>query len=700
MSNKETSTLEETKRRRPIRWTVRDVRSHIMGRGVLCHGRALDDYLRGREELRIKCLKCDYIWPSCCEALRKGRWCPRCNNREKWTYGRARAFALSKGGQVVSAEPDDTPCSGKTAVPMKCGYGHHFRKTAKQMEAGSWCQKCAHAQAGKTQRTRWFGKAVIALANPIGVLVSPPLPNQRILTKERIAIRCRTCGEIWEPTLAQIQQGQGCPVCAGRHSWTVARARAIARERGGDVVTDLPNEAIIRSKDYIVMRCAEGHEWPVKPNNLDNGHWCEECTSRTQWTVGRMRAIVEGRNGVLFDSRADDMPISAYRDKFNVACEHGHKFQTNTSRVVRHWCRQCSGGICEEICRCYFESLFRSPFPSVRPAFLASPWTSKNLELDGFSAACHVAFEHQGMHHYTSVKRYGSRSNLDQRLAKDAFKRQRCREQGILLIEIPELYTILPVSGLREFIMDTCATAGVRVPFPDADISIEGVLASSRSRRMLMRAREYASSCGGECLSKVYTRSTDLMEWRCSCGNTWESSYGSVVGQKSWCPDCGRLRTTQSLRDRHEWDVALIKCRAYAASKGGVLLSATYDGCVSPLQWRCANGHEWSASPSQLLPARVRKGKWCPDCAKDERRLAQRAKLLERCQAHARLMKGSVQSVTVTVSHSPAIWGCECGNTWPASPNAVLPTRRRRGTWCPRCRRVEAGVAISRAKRK
>ena len=49
---------------------------------------------------------------------------------------------------------------------------------------------------------------------------------------------------------------------------------------------------------------------------------------------------------------------------------------------------------------------------------------------------------------------------------------------------------------------------------------------------------------------------------------------------------------------------------ALAKERGGRCVSEIYYNSNTPLAWRCAWGHEWSA-----VPASIRKGSWCPECA-------------------------------------------------------------------------------------
>jgi nucleoside-diphosphate-sugar epimerase len=58
--------------------------------------------------------------------------------------------------------------------------------------------------------------------------------------------------------------------------------------------------------------------------------------------------------------------------------------------------------------------------------------------------------------------------------------------------------------------------------------------------------------------------------------------------------------------------------------RGGVLLSESVNpgDIATPLQWRCADGHEFDGSPRLILTA----GHWCPECVRDPAHYSEQAK--------------------------------------------------------------------------
>lgn len=95
----------------------------------------------------------------------------------------------------------------------------------------------------------------------------------------------------------------------------------------------------------------------------------------------------------------------------------------------------------ENMCRNIMERIYQRPFPSIRPDFLKNPKTGKNLELDMFNEDLMLAVETNGSQHYHYNPYYHRDYNdfLEQ-VQRDQYKRDKCNELGITLIEVP--YTV------------------------------------------------------------------------------------------------------------------------------------------------------------------------------------------------------------------------------------------------------------------
>jgi len=121
----------------------------------------------------------------------------------------------------------------------------------------------------------------------------------------------------------------------------------------------------------------------------------------------------------------------------------------------------------------------------------------------------------------------------------------------------------------------------------------------AKRRHSIETLQAAAAKHGGRLLSSTYTNVDDVLHWQCRHGHTWSSRVMRVLNGH-WCPQCaGQLSPDDTL-----------SCLSNVAqSRGGVLLSTTYESATTPLHWRCKKGHEW-----QDLPINVKKGHWCPEC--------------------------------------------------------------------------------------
>lgn len=92
----------------------------------------------------------------------------------------------------------------------------------------------------------------------------------------------------------------------------------------------------------------------------------------------------------------------------------------------------------EEECRAIFQKTFRASFPPVRPDFLKSPKTGRNLEIDIYNDDLKIACEYNGPQHYKYFPMWHKTKNdFYSQVKRDDWKRRKMKEHGIRLIEVP-----------------------------------------------------------------------------------------------------------------------------------------------------------------------------------------------------------------------------------------------------------------------
>lgn len=123
---------------------------------------------------------------------------------------------------------------------------------------------------------------------------------------------------------------------------------------------------------------------------------------------------------------------------------------------------------------------------------------------------------------------------------------------------------------------------------------------------------------GGELVSNEYINARRKLLWRCGqCKHEWFATTDNILRLGSWCPLCARRQS----RNR----VTLTDMQAIADMHGGVCLSKEYQGATVPLLFRCADGHEFWATPNNIRRGvrgrgTQRKPSWCPICARERLR--------------------------------------------------------------------------------
>ena len=349
------------------------------------------------------------------------------------------------------------------------------------------------------------------------------------------------------------------------------------------------------------------------------------------------------------------------KTKMEWQCHLGHIWKTTYGSIVGgSWCPYCHSGLYERICRCYFEQLFKSPFPKMRPSWLKNSM-GNNMELDGYCEELKLAFEHNGKQHYKYIPLYTH--DLDKRKADDIEKIRLCKENGVTLIVVPEIIGILPLAKLREFIKTELQQQNYPIPpdFDSIEINMSSVYISEDSIKY-EQLQEFAASKNGKLLSEQFIGTHAPHKWACNiCGFEWEARPHDVIGSGSWCPKCSK-RARGSIQEMKE----------LAKSRGGECLSQTYKNHESMLKWKCGKcNYIWETSAMS-----VKNGKhWCPSCAK------QGKPTIEYINNLAEMKNGKcLDAKDYKRAHDKLSWKCSEGHEWKASYANI-----RAGKWCPYC---------------
>ncbi len=110
--------------------------------------------------------------------------------------------------------------------------------------------------------------------------------------------------------------------------------------------------------------------------------------------------------------------------------------------------------------------------------------------------------------------------------------------------------------------------------------------------------KKIAMEKGGICLSDKYVSGRSKLKFKCSQGHDFDAAPGDIRNSGSWCKKCVGLEKG-----------TIEEMKSLAKSKGGQCLSKVYVDSTTNLEWKCIDGHIWSARPRD-----VKHKSWCPEC--------------------------------------------------------------------------------------
>lgn len=365
--------------------------------------------------------------------------------------------------------------------------------------------------------------------------------------------------------------------------------------------------------------------------------------------------------------------------KMQFQCFHGHIFEIVPNSIKQgRWCPSCKKyNRTEAICRVYFEHIFGNKFVKIRPKWLIGN-KGNRIELDGYSSDCMVAFEYNGQQHYKKTSWYNFDDNELKRIKEnEIIKISKCKEQGVFLVIIsyrtkiadflleikrqliqlnypgvetlqwtdPSLKSVYTnevyIEKLKKDLLEKgfslvdseyrgetykykaiCNVCGCERKASPCSLKENSCKrCSEKEKKTIDDARFLAQSRGGECLSDVYVNNYTPLEWKCSCGYVWMTSFNSVQSG-NWCPKDGNNQKKLSVKA--SWDnrrvneniLKLEEARSLANENGLVLVSKEYVSCDAPLVFLCSKKHEWNIGMRAFRRA-IKQGRGCTLCGKN-----------------------------------------------------------------------------------
>lgn len=496
--------------------------------------------------------------------------------------------------------------------------------------------------------------------------------------KAKVLWQCAS-GHQWKSTWQNIaHRNSWCPTC-WQPQYNIDDCVSLAASRGGRCLSTLYHTG------KLEWECSDGHTWLAKRCDLMSGRWCPTCASgRSERTCRQVLEIMfraqfpKVRPAWLVTSNGGRLELDGYNEGLGIAFEYqGRQHYEPTKQYTaaevaatqerdaakRAACfkRRISLIVVPEFRKLYdLESILRQIETSVLGTadlreYARNPprWAGYLLIPKGWANSRPTMLNQVYSPSTTTIG-----TDI---LATMAERRGRCLSQRYTNTVTPMEWECehghrWEATWFRIRSGAWCA----RCAKDDRFCTIE-------------QARELAARFGGECLSSKYKDTASPLQWRCSNGHTWKAPRNYVTNG-NWCARCKKNERGESL---------LSNARRLAEARGGSCLSDRCQSGGSRLQWRCSNGHVWSAIFNS-----VKTGRWCKTCNYEAKRLC-----LDEALEIARGRHGSCLSTSYENSLTKLDWLCACGHAWSAKIGPV-----KRGSWCPKCAKKSASLSLRDAQ--
>jgi hypothetical protein len=147
-------------------------------------------------------------------------------------------------------------------------------------------------------------------------------------------------GHRWEAVPDKVMRGSWCPYCAGKFSISIENMRMLAKNRGGNCLSD----TVHNNRSMLLWECAQGHQWQAVVSSVKQGTWCPRCSyelrgKSRRLTIGVMQRLAQERGGKCLS----DSYLNAHT-KLLWECKDGHKWEAKPTNIKSgKWCPKCCG---------------------------------------------------------------------------------------------------------------------------------------------------------------------------------------------------------------------------------------------------------------------------------------------------------------------------------------------------------------------
>jgi len=184
----------------------------------------ISEFKNERSRLRFRCqLGHEWTWQA--RVVFKQSSCPECSQikHDQEMLQPFLAKIQEQGGKLVSCGY----LGSRATHEIECGQGHRFLNSPSNILRGQWCQHCKGLAPKSIEEIRKF-------AESLGWKL---LSNEYINNRSNLTWQCDQ-GHIFKARWANVQIRKRCPVCNELRPYSIDEMRQIARDHGGECLSE------------------------------------------------------------------------------------------------------------------------------------------------------------------------------------------------------------------------------------------------------------------------------------------------------------------------------------------------------------------------------------------------------------------------------------------------------------------------------
>lgn len=508
-----------------LRLSIEDCHNTAFERNGLCLSKV---YRNTQTKMLWECDK-GHKWKANFGGIRQGSWCKICSQKLAGKNRRTsieyfHTYAKSRNGICLSLNYENQ----SSKLEFQCDKGHKWKTTAGSMKSiDTWCPICAGTFRITTK------KQIEDKLNELRVIAKSKggkcLSTTYINSKKKLKFQCAN-GHKWETSAYVIKSGAWCNTCAVKkvsdeQRDTIEDFIKKIEKRGGKCLSKTYLNA---TQSRIHVECEFGHRWFARPQGIKKGTWCRKCYGTAKSTLKEIQELAIERGGkCLSDSYKNDAT------KMEWLCSENHIWIATPNNIKRgKWCPTCTKGIGERTCRLSFEKIFGKDFNSIRPNWLKNNLGNK-MELDGYNEELKIAFEHQGRQHYSTTNvnhRFVKQSTID----NDKQKAEICKNLGVKIIYIPEVFTDVKLNDLISYIIKQLDQKNISYPKKSKKIILNPseVYTYTKNRELIIReerAKKLIEESGAKTIDIYRTNSGVKIRVECKNNHILSTTTSQIL---------------------------------------------------------------------------------------------------------------------------------------------------------------------------